>query len=506
METMKTRNHVSYILEQLGKTLIFLVILILGQAEVLEEAVVLFRDGKWMEAFIAMGAIFVVIIVVVGLSAWRWYRTTITVADGMVTIEQNTLNKKKDSIAVKNISNINLEQNLFEMLVGTYMLKLDTDTMSTADKTDVKIVLKKDDAYAMKNVIMSMIKEEQEEHEEMQEAAIPEADFMEDENEKNYDVTYSFKEIIKNCLINTSIAGALVAIGMLIGTVASVVLLVKEGETIGGVLLGCIMQLFVGGSVAWAIVKGWLADYNFRAKRQGDKIYVRCGLLKVRKYAVPVNRINAVCIQTTLIGRLCRYAYVKVINVGGEGDDVDGMKLMLFEPLASLREHLRVLLPEMDMPEYTLEHQTMGVLIKKLAKWLVILGIVCGVAIRFLIFQVDGLWLIWVCVLVTVFVLLSVCLRWRSEGIAVLDDYLVIRRGVFSQTTEWIPYDRIQFINYTDGPLERRMNMRHGYVSILASTQSRMQPFGCFSDATFGKLEEKFQKTYKKNLDNKIYP
>ena len=61
-------------------------------------------------------------------------------------IEKGRVNKKKNTIGIRNISNINLEQNLIEMLFGTCKVKLDTNSRSTADSTDVKIVLKKSDA------------------------------------------------------------------------------------------------------------------------------------------------------------------------------------------------------------------------------------------------------------------------------------------------------------------------------------------------------------------------
>ena len=64
-------------------------------------------------------------------------------------VECNTLNKRK---SIRSGSKIYLtsmvtEQNfLFEMLIGTYKVKCDTNSLSTADKTDVKIVLKKKEA------------------------------------------------------------------------------------------------------------------------------------------------------------------------------------------------------------------------------------------------------------------------------------------------------------------------------------------------------------------------
>ena len=262
-KTIHTRNHVSYILEQLGAAMIAIIVLVLGQGELLTEGIELLSQGKILEALITVGAILVIIAVIVGFSAWRWYRTFITVADGTLTIEQNTMNKKKDTIAVQNISNINLEQNLFEMIMGTYKLKLDIDSLSTADKTDVKIVLKKEDAYAMKDLIMTMIKEAKGEEETVDTES---TDFMDDRQESDYDVMYTGKEIVKNCIMNTSIIAVLICVGLLVSCFVIAGGLLSEGEAIGGVIVGFLMQFLVAGSVLWALIKSWLADYSFRAK------------------------------------------------------------------------------------------------------------------------------------------------------------------------------------------------------------------------------------------------
>mgnify|MGYP000034238020 FL=1 len=72
-------------------------------------------------------------------------------------IERNTWNKKKNTIGLKNISNVNTEQNLLEMLLGTCKVKLDTNSMSTSDKTDVKIILKKAEAEQFRLYVMKLM-------------------------------------------------------------------------------------------------------------------------------------------------------------------------------------------------------------------------------------------------------------------------------------------------------------------------------------------------------------
>ena len=98
------------------------------------------------------------------LVIWRiiiWAKTWITIGEQTIVMECNTLfSKKKHTIGIANISNVNLEQSLLGMLLGTCKLKLDTNSLSTAETTDVTIVLKKARAEEVKGMLLRQIEGE----------------------------------------------------------------------------------------------------------------------------------------------------------------------------------------------------------------------------------------------------------------------------------------------------------------------------------------------------------
>ena len=160
LSNKRFRNHISIIVEQTGGLLIALLIVLipsmLENIDELMETGLEFMDGKWL--LVNMGLI-LFFLIVIALQIAIWSKTYISVQDNAVVIERNTLNKKKNTIGIRNISNINTEQNLFEMLMGTCKVKLDTNSRSTADSTDVKIVLKKADALAFKQEVTRRIRD-----------------------------------------------------------------------------------------------------------------------------------------------------------------------------------------------------------------------------------------------------------------------------------------------------------------------------------------------------------
>lgn len=132
-------NHPSIILEKLWKAMFFIVVVFIGSINDFIEAAALIKAGNVWEGLLAAGGGFLIIVLIVLWNIIRWYKTTITIKDGTIEIERRTLNRNINTIAVQNISNINLEQNIFEMIIGTYKLKLDTSSLSTAETTDVEI-------------------------------------------------------------------------------------------------------------------------------------------------------------------------------------------------------------------------------------------------------------------------------------------------------------------------------------------------------------------------------
>lgn len=55
--------------------------------------------------------------------------------------------------------------------------------------------------------------------------------------------------------------------------------------------------------------------------------------------------------------------------------------------------------------------------------------------------------------------LLSVDRRWHAWGYLEREDDLVVRRGVIVQRTSVVPYGRMQYVDVTAGPLDRRFGL-----------------------------------------------
>ena len=59
----------------------------------------------------------------------------------------------------------------------------------------------------------------------------------------------------------------------------------------------------------------------------------------------------------------------------------------------------------------------------------------------------------------TGWVLVAVERRWRAWGYAEREDDLLVRRGVLVRRTSVVPYGRMQYVDVTSGPLDRRLGL-----------------------------------------------
>jgi membrane protein YdbS with pleckstrin-like domain len=55
--------------------------------------------------------------------------------------------------------------------------------------------------------------------------------------------------------------------------------------------------------------------------------------------------------------------------------------------------------------------------------------------------------------------LLAVDRRWRAWGYLEREDDLVVQRGVLVRRTSVVPYGRMQYVDVTAGPLDRRFGL-----------------------------------------------
>ena len=475
---MRFRNHFSIVLPNLKK-IIWMIMFAFASAflqEDLEEAVV--TVGTWI----------VLIVVIIVWQMIVWSKTWITIGENSIVIERNTkISRKKNTIGIANISNVNLEQGLFAMLLGTCKLKLDTNSLSTANATDVTIVLKKKQAEELRALLMERISGESVQREEHT-VAVSDTDKR---------ICMDTGDILLHGIFSSRfIYAILIPLYIMFEFISEmstedIDYVVKEvgdfaAATIGitlFILIACIawIVLAMGFSLIRTAIKYW----DFQIERKEDKLVLHYGLTKKVNYSIPVNKIQAVVVKQSLLARMFKRYMVEVVNVGMNDDEKEVQNFLLpYCKKKLLDERIQALLPEFsDCMELEAKRQPKQIWIVWL--WPVVVytlimgGILSAVAEfipEFLGIVSGGI------VALSVILLVVKWMSYQTKGTNFGEEMLFVATGSFSRKCVHMKYVNIQYVILKQNFLAKRFGIQKGIVMLLASATNQAQEIPYFSE------------------------
>ena len=472
-ENRRFRNHISIIIEQIGAGIVALAVLavsiLVQNVEEMAEADMSFLQGRGLIIF--LGAV-LLLAVSVGNRIFAWANTYICIEENAIVIERGKVNKKKNTIGIRNISNINIEQNLFEMILGTCKVKLDTNSRSTADSTDVTIVLKKADASRLKAEITRRLQGQPEQEISGQERFRSEG-AAEDET---FDVRAEFSDVFRHGLFSVNIFSMLILIGAVIGTVTTVLQLLEQPhlmDALLGAAAGIIVAAGIVLSALWDTVKDFVRYYDFRAKRRGDKIYIKYGFLKKMEYTIPVDKIQALKIRQSFVARVFRRYMAEIVNVGmGDEKEEQNSFLILYTTEEKLKDQLELLLPEFaPTAKQKVERLPAAVWAAWAVPGVIYAVLVCASAAVCALLLEEHTILIWMGAAGLILILLiGMVLKYLTDGSGCDGTFLKLCHGYFGKNYISVRYSQIQYMEIKQNFIAKAFGIRKGQIHLLASS------------------------------------
>lgn len=491
MNEEKFRCHPSIIAEKIWGVITALFFIFITVLDDVEEIV---RRGLSSENLLITGGVFVVLTLILIYNIIVWAKTFITIEGNTIVIQRNTINSKVNTFGIKNISNVNLEQNIFERIIGTYKIKIDTDSLSTANSTDIEIVLSKKNAYDFKNKVISLMNSEklkniQVDKSNMGDIEIENESYLEDENIE-YDIVYSVNDVLKHCFYNLSIFGFIFNVAMVCFVVfISIKVDGSEGFVAVGLIAitSCIsiLKFFVGDLFKY---------YKFSIKREKDKLYISYGLFRLKKFTVPIDRINALNIKQSTLSRIFKRYQSDIVTIGVGDNDTEGSQILLSSNKEDFIKNMKILLPELNLEEdFKLERESKNHHIIKIVN--IIIGMSICSLILFAIYMIDTTvpWIIHLLVDLFIFLILVLFtyLSYITRGVYMGDENMVVSWGIFAKKISIIKYEKVQYINVRETPISSRFGLCNGELHILASFGNDVRTLGYYDGNLFEKIKEK---------------
>lgn len=245
--------------------------------------------------------------------------------------------------------------------------------------------------------------------------------------------------------MSTVIAVVMVVVGVVVAAV------VREP----GVLAGVVPVVLGAASALWA---RFTSAFGFRVATSPDGIRLQHGLLTTRAQTVPPGRVQAVRLGQPLLwrGRDWWRLQVNVAGYGGGAPDGEGQgdatqQENVLLSVGSRAEALLVL--GLVLP--ALHGQDDGQRAAALAAGMTGTDASAG----FVVAPRSARWLDWV--------------TWRRHGVRVLDDVLLLRRGVLVRELDVVPHARTQSLGLQQGPVQRRLGLA---TFVVHSTRGPVAP------------------------------
>lgn len=462
MKKEKFRCHPSIILE---KTFVFVLFAIFIVIYNYDDVKSIIETGMTLERIVIRIILTIMFWGILIYNIVIWKSTYINIEDNVIIIKKNAIFYRKNTYEIGNISNINLEQNLFEKIIGTYKIKIDTDSVSMADVTDIEIILSKRKALEFKNRVSELMNMNVEELK---------------EDECNC-INYSFLDIFIHCFFNISLIRLVWNLFLIIMTVIISLKLDKDQSKFAI----AVINITAYYSVINFLIGDLFKYHNFTISRKKDNLHISYGLFKSRKFNIPINRINAINIKQTFISRLCKRYESSIVTIGVGNDKSEGSKILLYNSKKKFLKNMKTLIPEIDIEEHlSLKKEPKRSLIIRLF-YAVISIIVVNIVSVYIAFMFKILITEEIFIEINKYALILIflyhCLDYITKGLYVGEQSLAISRGFFIKNTSIIKYNKIQYAKLKQKPISSILGLFKGEINILTGFKGEKIQTGYYS-------------------------
>ncbi|WP_373895140.1 PH domain-containing protein [Virgibacillus sp. CBA3643] len=399
---------------------------------------------------------FALVLILVTHSIISWYRYTYRVEGDELRIEYGILIRKQRHISKNRIQSIDLTSGIIHRIFKLAKVQIETAGSGNGSEASLKAV-KLTEAERLRDELKN---------EDRQEAGAnldPEA---ETSNHPFYKISF------QRLFIAGSTSGS-------IGVIAVLLLGASEFErfipdrffdnamswVIGlgiALIIGFVLVLLL---FLWLLgVAGTMIKYgNFTIHKYADELFITRGLLEKKQITIPLNRIQAVGMEESMIRQPLGFVTVFAEVAGGSLDQGEDFSTVLF-PIMK-RDEVEGFLQEI-LPDYAEQPKDFNPLPKRALPYylvrIMVPIILLGAAVMFLLPQFG-----WVLILLLIGAFGLGFLRYRAGGYYLKGNRLMVRYRVLSKRTMLMYHKRIQAFEKTQHKIQKAQGLATLKLSII---------------------------------------
>ena len=241
--------------------------------------------------------------------------------------------------------------------------------------------------------------------------------------------------------------------------------------------ISIVVVVWFAGGMIWKVVREFLRYLDFSIERREDKVYLSYGIIKRITYSIPVEKINGVRLNQTMIARIGKRYMVEVVNVGMGNDEEEQHSFFLpYGKREKIQEQLAILLPEFKIElKDEVKRQPKGVFAVWAANgcmWIAILIPIVAIVAELL--DTGGVMVIVLTIVLVLYIALLRGSAFVTESVTIGEELLQIAQGHFSRYLLFVRYEKIQFLTMKQCVVAKKFKIEKGQIHLLSSAKNRI--------------------------------
>lgn len=314
-----------------------------------------------MDLFSENIGLLVVVLLAPVLRVVGYLTTTYAVDEEKLLIKSGLVTKNELEVPLSTITTVDFSQNIFHQIFGVYKLNIDNNANIADGQTKVHMTLKKDDANAVKGLLMTG-------RQGMDGSNFAGEQDLETLPKREEGTCYDVK--ISDLLIMGLLKSKMLFFLELLGAIAVIINLVPmenadeaviDGLIDIGAQLGATPAILISLAILFAVgsVCGMIGSlikyYGFKILDNGEAVKIEYGLFNRKTYTIAKKKISGFYYEQSALMRLAKIGILNLMAVGyGAGSDEETNEEAILFPLlkeSCLRDAVSKILPEMLFTE-----------------------------------------------------------------------------------------------------------------------------------------------------------
>ena len=418
-----------------------------------------------------------IIIFSVAMSVLIWLRTKYNFLEDEIVVTRNIVSRREVRIQYDRLASVNIERDFIYRILGATKLSFNLNSSVNVNRAEAFIVLEKEDAEELRDRVYARMYG-------TSPASTDDEPDAEKHMAKDYDSMESLVQVTGMDIFLHSFLGMRTwqfAFGIVM-LIYSVVSLVESGSVNLLAVILFAVEFFIPA------LSHFFRYYNYRIVRDGDTVVISSGLFSTRQDSFKLSKVNYVKLEEPLICRLMGRAILEAEVVGTA--DQKGMPLLCpLKDKAVCTDLIGTLLPEFECRGET-SKQSVSALFGIVPYMAVSLAVLAAIYVL-LEDEFSGLYRVLfdgVIVLLAAGILGWGHLAFRIRTFAMDDTIALIVTGAFDRVSNYVLLDKVQFVDVTTSPAQRRYGTARCTMNMLSTTGNSKIRSGVFDSGSLESL------------------